>query len=128
MIVKTIKPDVEDIDVATDEIEKEKVILSKLNHPNTIKLYGAGYDLQGHRFLVLECSDGGTMENVISAHKEQKRNILHMKSKNKLCTRDALHHAKAIASAMEYCHSSVDECVIMHRDLKPANIGKKFLS
>ena len=128
MIVKTIKPNDVDIDIAIDEIEKDMVILSKLNHPNIIKLYGAGYNLEGYRFLVLEHLGGDTMENKIHANKGKKRNTLHMKSNNKMWTRDALHDAKAIASAMEYCHSGIDEYIIMHRDMKPDNAGKFFLS
>ena len=128
VIIKTIKPDVRDIDMVVHEIEQEMVILSKLNHPNIVQLYGAGHNLQGYRFLVLECLYRGSMDHMISAHKEKKRNrITYTKIKNKLWTRNSLSYARAIASALEYCHSGIDEYIILHRDLKPDNIGNFFL-
>ena len=59
--------------------DKEMIILSKLNHQNIVKLHGAGYNLQGHRFLVIERLHGGTMKQMISARKNKKAPFLEAK-------------------------------------------------
>jgi len=100
------------------------IILSKLNHPNIVKLFGAG-KLHGHRFLVLERLDGGTMKQMISSRKGGSNKTKIRTIRNKHWMEDALSDAVAIARAMEYCHSGIHEHIIIHRDLKPDNIGYK---
>ena len=124
VMIKMIKPEIQDDDIAFLEIDKEMVILSKLNHPNIVKLYGAGHNLQGRRFLVLEYLDGGTMQQMISVRKCKKGRIAFRNFRSKVWIREALSDAHAIAKAMEYCHTGIDNHIIMHRDLKPDNIGQ----
>lgn len=122
VMIKMIKSEIQEQDSIMDK-DKEMIILSKLNHPNIVKLYGAGHNLQRHRFLILERLDGGTMQEMISARKNKKGRIALRSFRSKFCMRDALSDAHAIAKAMEYCHTGVDEYIVMHNNLKPANIG-----
>jgi len=124
VMVKTSKPNVEDSNICSQEIEKEMIILSKLNHPNIVKLYAAG-KLHGRRFLVLERLDGGTMKQMISSRKKGKYQIKNRTIRSEHWMKNALSDAGSISRAMEYCHSGIHEHVIFHRDLKPDNIGYK---
>lgn len=123
VIVKTVKSSAKVKLPSVEELEKELRILSKLNHPNIVKLYGAGYNDQGYRFLVLEWLGGGTLGQMISKRKEKQSRNITRKFSNKVCIEDAISDAYAIARALEYCHQNIDEVIIVHRDLKPDNIG-----
>jgi len=116
-IIKVLKPELADDETFMNEMESEISILSKLNHPHIVKLYGAGYNSKQQRFIILEQLSGGTMERIFDKNKG-------IMKKNGLPLKGVLSNALAIASAMRYFHSAVDGCTILHRDLKPDNIGK----
>lgn len=125
VMIKTVKLDDNDSATTEQEIEKEIATLSMLDHPNIVKLYGAGYNLQRRRFLILERLDGGTMQQMIHTRKCQKNKISYRNFRCRFWMRDVLRNTSAIARAMEYCHTGNDKYIIMHRDLKPDNIGFK---
>ena len=128
VIVKTINPEIDNEDAYANDIENELNLLSRLNHPNIIKIYGGGYK-KGKRFLVMERLDDILFEKQKQQQlptnkfwKQKKDSSLSLSS-----LVDSLKHARAIADAVHYCHDlAIPGCMILHRDLKPENIGKTF--
>jgi len=127
VIVKTINPDMDDNDkdIYTKDIENEFNLLSRLNHPNIIKVYGGGYQ-KGKRFLVMERLDGGILSE--KQQQQASSNKFWKQKKDSSCSLsslvDSLKHARALADAVHYCHDlAIPGCMILHRDLKPGNIG-----
>jgi serine/threonine-protein kinase len=84
--------------------EREAHILAALNHPHIAAIHGFEH-VDGHRFLVLELVDGGTLADRIQDGPIQVDNALDI--------------AHGIALALEAAH----EKGIVHRDLKPSNIA-----
>jgi hypothetical protein len=64
VIVKMIKEAVADDDVACHEFDMEHGILARLNHPNIIKIIGAGH--LPRRFVVVEYLGGGSLNQVLA--------------------------------------------------------------
>ncbi|MGE3467625.1 MAG: serine/threonine protein kinase, partial [Pyrinomonadaceae bacterium] len=84
--------------------DREKEILSKLDHPLIARLLDAGATDDGVPFLVMEYIDG------IPIDKFCYRNHLSVKSRLKLFNR--------VCEAVSFAHQNL----IVHRDLKPSNI------
>jgi serine/threonine-protein kinase len=85
---------------------KEALALSRLQHPNTLRIYDFGY-LEGtsHPFQIAEFCDGGNLEQ-------------HVRARGALDTPEVLAIVEAVAGALEEAH----EKGIVHRDVKPSNI------
>ncbi|GJJ69274.1 hypothetical protein EMPS_01620 [Entomortierella parvispora] len=86
----------------TGKIKSEVAILTKLNHPNIVRLYEA-----------LECSDINTMLLVFELCQGEL-----VKCPNVLSESDARECFQQVIYGVEYLH----EHNIIHRDIKPANI------
>jgi len=122
VVIKTLAPEFENDETVINEMETELSILSRLNHPNIVKLYGAGRTSQGNRFLVLERLDGGTMAKIFDDQTGRRLSLRGRGSKT-LPMQDVVNMAKGISNALLHCHTSIDGCMVLHRDLKPDNIG-----
>jgi serine/threonine protein kinase len=124
VVVKTLKPECQDVALAINEIEGELAVHSRLNHVNIVSLIGAGTTSKGVRFFVLERLDGGTLTQMLGYDtriRDRRRRFWRRKQFSFL---DVLRIGKAIAEAMAYCHElAIPGCVVLHRDLKPDNIG-----
>lgn len=124
VVVKTLKPECQDLALAINEIESELAIHSRLNHPNIVALIGAGTTSKGVRFVVLERLDGGTLTQMLGYDtriRDRRRRFWRRKQMSYL---DVLRCARAIADAMTHCHEyAIPGCMVLHRDLKPDNIG-----
>jgi len=122
--VKTLKPECQDLAHAINEIEDELAIHLKLKHKNIVQLHGAGTTSKGHRFLVLERLDGGTLTQVLGYDtriRDRRRRFWRKKS---FTMKEVLTFAHSLAEALAYCHGNALETgMILHRDLKPDNIG-----
>lgn len=129
VVVKTLKPECQDVALAINEIEGELSIHSRLNHFNIVALLGAGLTSKGVRFFVLERLDGGTLTQMLGYEtriRDRRRRFWRKKIFSFL---DVLRIARSIAEAMAYCHeSAIPGCVVLHRDLKPDNIGKYYVT
>ncbi|MEE2779627.1 MAG: serine/threonine-protein kinase, partial [Myxococcota bacterium] len=92
-------------DLLTKRFKREAVAMSKLNHPNTVRLIDFGTSDDGMLFLVLELLRGRELEKVIR-------------------TEAPLAPARAARVAQQICKSlgEAHQQGIIHRDLKPANI------
>ncbi len=124
IVIKQLKPEVQDVAVAMNEIEGELAVHKLLNHKNIVSLYGAGFTSSKSRFIVMERLDGGTLTQVLGYDTRIRDRRRRFWKKAKLVYIKVLECAKQIAEAMDYCHrSAVDGCMILHRDLKPDNIG-----
>ena len=118
VILKLIKADRVNSEVALAEFETEAEVLSRLKHPHIVRFLGSGF--QPRRFLVLELLDGGSLSHALGVRvdKDQKS---WRRSFNYL---ETLKLSRAMASALKYLHSDWDpEITVIHRDLKPDNIG-----
>lgn len=99
------------------EMEMEIEILSRLNHPNIIKILGSG--TKPLRFSVLEFLSGGTLSAKLNYtyRDHEYYGITLPKAK-------AFEYAIKIASALAYMHEDWHKAArLFHRDLKTDNIA-----
>lgn len=124
VVVKTLKPECQDVVLAINEIEGELAIHARLSHPNIVGLVGAGMTSKGVRFVVLERLDGGTLSQMLGYDnriRDRRRRFWRRKQFTYL---DVLRCARSIADGMAYCHrDAIPGGMVLHRDLKPDNIG-----
>eukprot|EP00978_Attheya_sp_CCMP212_P015916 scaffold41220_cov56-Attheya_sp.AAC.1 len=124
VVVKTLKPECQDLALAINEIEGELAIHSKLSHPNVVRLEGAGTTSKGVRFVVLERLDGGSLTQVLGYDTRIRDRRRRFWKKKQFSYLEVLTCARAIADAMAYCQGrAIPGCMCLHRDLKPDNIG-----
>jgi eukaryotic-like serine/threonine-protein kinase len=98
-------------------LRQEARVLSWLDHPNIVRLLGAGLGEDGRPFLVTEYVAGKTVEAIVARAREVQHAIpLEL----------ALGVALAIADALDHAHERVDRrgnsLGIVHRDISPSNI------
>ncbi|CAN0022110.1 unnamed protein product, partial [Phaeothamnion confervicola] len=80
--------------------QREVVIAKELVHPGIVGLIDYG-DIDGKRFLVMECVEGGSLREALPLSIDHSRRVI-----------------QEVCSALGYAHSKG----ITHRDLKPENI------
>jgi serine/threonine protein kinase len=94
-------------------------MLSRLDHPNIIKILGAGK--VPRRFIVLEYLEE-TVTNVLT--KRTKQSGFSLFRKPVFTYSEILEKSAQLASALHYIHDLVHTgATILHRDLKPDNVG-----
>jgi serine/threonine-protein kinase len=98
--------DHEDSDNLVKRINTEYAVLSKLDHPNIIKVYDFGIISSDSCFIAMEYIDGVPLSERIS-------NVF-----GPLPFEEVLHILREIALGLECAHNAS----VIHRDLKPANI------
>jgi len=124
VVVKTLKPECQDVALAINEIEGELEIHSRLDHPNIVKLIGAGFTPRGVRFVVLERLDGGTLTQLLGYDTRIRDRRRRFWAKKKISYMDVLKCARSLAEALAYCHGrAIPNAMVLHRDLKPDNVG-----
>ena len=124
VVVKTLKPECQDVVLAINEMEGELAIHARLNHSNICALVGAGTTSKGVRFVVLERLDGGTLTQLLGYDTRIRDRRRRFWRKKTLAFVDILRVARSIAEAMAYCHEeAIPGGIVLHRDLKPDNIG-----
>lgn len=125
VVVKTLKPECQDVALAINEIEGELEIHSRLDHPNIVKLIGAGFTPRGVRFVVLERLDGGTLTQLLGYDTRIRDRRRRFWTKKKISYVDVLKCARSLAEALAYCHGrAIPNAMVLHRDLKPDNVGE----
>lgn len=86
------------------EFQREREILSKLNHPNIARLLDAGMTDDGIPYLVMEYVEGLRIDEFC------RRRKLSLPARLKLFNK--------VCEAVSFAHSNL----VIHRDLKPSNI------
>ncbi|KAL3809902.1 hypothetical protein ACHAXA_008554 [Cyclostephanos tholiformis] len=123
VVVKTLKPECQDVALAINEIEGELEVHSRLDHPNIVKLIGAGFTPRGVRFVVMERLDGGTLTQLLGYDNRIRDRRRRFWTKRKLSYMDVLKYARSLAEALAYLHGrAIPNVMVLHRDLKPDNI------
>lgn len=87
-----------------DQVEHERRVLARLEHPNIARLIDGGATPTGQPFLAMEYIEGDTLLDYVT------RNALSLTERIKLFT--------AVADAVHYAHQQL----VVHRDLKPRNV------
>ena len=87
-----------------DSYKSEVKILSKLSHPNVIRLYDS-FEENNYFFVILEYCQSGTLQDEVNRDFPLNYRRIH-------------YIASQLASALKYCHDRK----IVHRDLKPTNV------
>ena len=124
VVVKTLKPECQDVALAINEIEGELEIHSRLDHPHIVKLIGAGFTPRGVRFVVMERLDGGTLSQLLGYDNRIRDRRRRFWQKKKMSYMDVLKCARNLADALAYLHGrAIPNVMVLHRDLKPDNIG-----
>jgi len=89
---------------ARARFERERQILSQLNHPNIARLLDGGVDEEGQPFYAMEFVAGEPLDTYCD--------------RNRLTVVERLRLFTTVARAVLYAHRNL----VVHRDLKPSNI------
>lgn len=93
------------VDLAdVERVKREIHILTRINHPNVIRLYEV-IDSPKHIFLIMEFAPGGELFDYIVA-------------KGRVKEPEACRFFHQILNGVDYCHHQG----VIHRDLKPENL------
>lgn len=91
-------------DIYKKRFDRERKILSRLNHPHITRIYDGGISEEGMPFIVMEYVEG--------------KPLLEYVNDQKLSLAKRMELFLDLCSAVSYAHQNF----IMHRDLKPGNI------
>src|SRR6476619_3187036 len=87
-----------------DRFLREIKLAARLNHPHILPLFDSG-ESQGFLYYVMPYVEGESLRERLDRERQ-------------LPIEEAVHHARAIASALDYAHRQN----IVHRDIKPENV------
>lgn len=102
--IKVLRDDSRDEDTAIERFRKEAQILSRLDHPHILRLYGFSQD-QGVLYMVTEYVKGEALQRRLELG-------------TVLETTQVVEWASQVLDALDYAH----QLGVVHRDIKPANI------
>jgi DNA-binding response OmpR family regulator len=101
-VLKVISTDLQDDKKILKRFMREQRLLSKLRHPNVVKIYSGGVT-EGSAYIAMEYFPGGDLRKRIDAGVPEGK---------------ALEYFRGITKGLGAAH----EVGIVHRDIKPANI------
>ena len=105
MAIKVMAPGLGSTNAAAmDRFEREITILKQLNHPNIVRLFGAG-KTQGARYFAMEYVQGESLDRVMSR-------------RGRMTWEEVVALGQQLCLALQHAHDKG----IIHRDLKPSNI------
>jgi tRNA A-37 threonylcarbamoyl transferase component Bud32 len=93
-----------------DRFDGEVRIMSSIEHPGCLPIYGWGTDSKGRPFYAMKQVSGTTLAELLAERGDQRKSLV--------WRRRLLHIFQSICETMGYAH----ENGIVHRDLKPENI------
>ena len=100
--------------LAVSELNVELDLLSRIDHPNIIKILGAG--ISPKPFIILE-----PLQDVAQLFNLDRPPLFR---RHPFTFLDVLQMAKDFADALQYLHHDIhDNGMIIHRDIKPENLG-----
>jgi len=97
---------------------QESIVLSKLNHPNIVRLYGFEENVESSNFSGTDYEPQQDRAYFIVDEFVPGLNLREYLSANRLSPREALAIAIEIAKAVDHAHT----IGVIHRDIKPDNI------
>ena len=101
--LKVLHPDLA-ASLGPDRFLREIKLAARLNHPHILPLFDSGAS-DGFLYYVMPYVEGESLRERLDREQQ-------------LPVDDALHHTRAIASALDYAHRQN----IVHRDIKPENV------
>ena len=101
--LKVLHPDLA-ASLGPDRFLREIKLAARLNHPHILPLHDSG-DAAGFLYYVMPYVEGESLRERLDRDRQ-------------LPIDEAVHHGRAIASALDYAHRQG----IVHRDIKPENI------
>ena len=101
--LKVLHPDLA-ATLGPDRFLREIKLAARLNHPHILPLHDSG-EAEGFLYYVMPYVEGESLRERLDRERQ-------------LPIDEAVHHARAIASALDYAHRQQ----IVHRDIKPENI------
>lgn len=118
VVLKLIKAERITSPVAVAEFEIEENVLSRIRHPNVIRLLGSG--TSPRKFLVLELLSGGSLSHSLGLRADTNNQVW----VKRFSFLETLRLAYDLSKALHYLHSEWSNSIhIIHRDIKPDNIG-----
>jgi serine/threonine protein kinase/Flp pilus assembly protein TadD len=87
-----------------DRFLREIRVAARLNHPHILPLFDSG-EIEGLLYYVMPYVEGESLRERLDRQQQ-------------LPIEEAIHHARAIASALDYAHRQN----VVHRDIKPENV------
>jgi serine/threonine protein kinase len=118
VVLKLIKAERITSPVAVAEFEMEENILSRIRHPNIVRLLGSG--TVPRKFLVLELLSGGSLSHSLGLRPDSQNQTWC----KKFSFLETLRLAYDLSRALHYLHTEWSNSIhIIHRDIKPDNIG-----
>lgn len=102
VIIKMIKEKQQLNPITIHEFDLEHGMLSRINHPNIIKLLGAGR--HPRRFIVLEYLSGGTLNTLLVKNQSQPGLTSKLFRKPSFTYQELLIRGREIADALDYLH------------------------
>jgi serine/threonine protein kinase/tetratricopeptide (TPR) repeat protein len=101
--LKVLHPDLA-ASLGPDRFLREIKLAARLNHPHILPLFDSGA-ADGFLYYVMPYVEGESLRERLDREQQ-------------LTVEEALHHTRAIASALDYAHRQS----IVHRDIKPENV------
>src|SRR4051794_18178346 len=101
--LKVLHPDLA-VALGPDRFLREIRLAARLNHPHILPLFDSG-DAEGLLYYVMPYVEGESLRERLDREQQ-------------LPIEEAVHHGRAIASALDYAHRQN----IVHRDIKPENV------
>ncbi len=102
--IKMLRKDIGEDTTLVERFHREAKNSSKLEHPNTVRVFDFGKTAEGDLYLVMELLRGRSLGSLI-AHEE-------------IPPKRAVHIARQIARSVAEAHNKG----LVHRDLKPGNV------
>ncbi|MEO7367719.1 MAG: protein kinase, partial [Gemmatimonadaceae bacterium] len=101
--LKVLHPDLA-ASLGPDRFLREIKVAARLNHPHILPLFDSG-EADGFLYYVMPYVEGGSLREKLDRDQQ-------------LSIEEAVHHGRAIASALDYAHRQN----VVHRDIKPENV------